>query len=282
MADADIASNPVEDAELSSPTFEQAYEKASTLQSKAVEEKEVNTQDSQVDQETDMGTQENESTDFDELDPEKLPPELKSHYESLKASFERKMKDVDKGFTQGRQKDREELNQLKKEIQELKQARETNTPQKQESPEEYIDRIVRSKVTEQKLESFRDQALKDYNELDPRLNKTQEGEENGQYDGLMDATVGAQLDQLLEQHIEETGSELGFDYKSHGKRLVAEWDQYIKKQVDGFLSKQREVAKKQERVFQKTNPKASTSSTKPSGSMTLEQAIEAAFRKTSA
>lgn len=280
MADADIASNPVDETNLSSPTFEEAFSKASgTLSSTDTEKESEPTQAEPEAPEQEPEQQETKEADFDQFDPEKLPEELKPVYENLKTSYEKKMKDLDKGFTQGRQKDREELNQLKQEVAELRKAREEGQPQQQETPEEYIDRIVKSKVTEEKLEAFRDQALNDFNSLDPRLTQPTDEKPNDKYDQKMDAVIAAELDRLLQEHIDTNGTELGFDYKSHGERLVAEWDSYIKNQVDAFLAKQREVAKKTERVFQKSNPKSSTSSAKPSSNMTLEQAVQAAYRK---
>jgi hypothetical protein len=270
MADADITSNPVEETDLSSPTFEEAFNKASGTLPSSTEKEEESPQPAEEAPKEEPEPEEKPETPLNQFDPDKLPPELQQVYKNLM-----------KGFTQGRQKDREELNQLREELKSLKAQAPEEEP-KNLTPEEYIDKLVKDKVNEQKLEAFRDTALQEYDSLDPRLSKPTDAKENDQYDRLMDKAIGAELDELLQEHINVNGSELGFDYKSHGKRLVAEWDQYLQRTRDAFLSKQREIAKKQERSFQKANPKSSQTPTKPSGSMSLEQAVNAAWSKHSA
>jgi polyhydroxyalkanoate synthesis regulator phasin len=271
MDDSAVASNPIEESDLGSSTFEDAYSKAtsSTLPSSKEEDTPIEGE-VQLDAEAEKPAQEDDKkTPLDEFDPEKLPPELKGVYKNLM-----------KGFTQGRQKDREELNALREELSSLKsQAPAPEVPAKPMTLEEKVDQLVEQKVTQGKLTAFREQALADYDGIDPRLTQPTDDKPNDQYDKLMDHQVGAELDVLLQEHIDKTGSELGFDYKTHAKRLVAEWDGYVQKKVDAFLSKQRDMAKKGERSFEKTNPKTSATSTKPSGAMSLEQAVNAAYRK---
>lgn len=269
MADADVASNPVDEADLANPTFEEAYDKASSSL-KDKEEKEPQAEpEAKVEEKSETKPeQQEEETPLDKFDPEKLPDELKPLYKNLM-----------KGFTQGRQKDREELNTLREELKALQTKDETTVnPEetKNLTPEEYIDKVVKEKVTQEKVSSFREQALNDYDSLDPRLHKA---EDNQDYDSIMDSAIGSQLDKLLEEHVQENGSELGFDYKSHAKDLIGKWDGYVKKQIDSYLGKQREMAKKQERSFTRSNPKGGTAVTKPSGNMSLEQAISAAIKR---
>lgn len=264
--DAAVADNPVVDEDLSSPSFSEAYEKASsTLQSSKTEEGETQPE---VEAPKEPAQEEKKETPLDQFDPEKLPPELKPLYKNLM-----------KGFTQGRQKDREEIVQLKKEIEAFKEVNNPKIPTKPLTLEEQVDKLVKEKVTEEKVDSFRNQALSDFDSMDVRLTRPTEDKPNEKYDKIMDSVIGAQLDELLQEHIEKNGSELGFDYKSKGKNLISDWDKYIQSRVDDFLGKQREIAKKGERSFEKMNPKASTSNTTPSGSMSLEQAVSAAIRK---
>jgi hypothetical protein len=271
MADADIASNPVDETSLASPTFSEAFDKASsTLQSRQTEPEEPPQPEPVAPKEE--PAQEEKPAPPEPFDPEKLPPELKPLYFEMK-------KNMDKGFTQGRQKDRAELNALRKELESLKSGRAETQQQKKLTPEEFIDQTVEQKVREKRVESFRDQALSEYNSLDPRLTQSTDEKPNEKYDPIMDKAIGTQLDQLLQDHLDAGEEEWKFDYKAHGKRLVAEWDAYLQKHTDGYLAKQRDIAKKQERTFQKSNPQASAASTKPSGAMSLEQAVNAAYRK---
>jgi NADH:ubiquinone oxidoreductase subunit len=262
--DSAVADNPVVEDNLAGPSFEEAYSKASsTLPSKTEEE----APQPEAEAPKEPVLEEKKETPLDQFDPEKLPPELKGVYKNLM-----------KGFTQGRQKDREELNQLREELSALK-APPSNEPQKPLTLEEQVDQLVEKKVTQGKLASYRDQALEDYNSLDPRLSLPTDEKPNDKYDEVMDHYVGAKMDVLLQEHIDKNGSELGFDHKSHGKQAIAEWEQYLQKNVDAYLAKQRDMAKKGERSFEKTNPKATATATRPSGSMSLEAAVNAAMRK---
>lgn len=277
MADVDIASNPVDETDLAGPSIEEAMNQASsTLSSSPKESKEPTDQDEPEAEEEEASEKkeakpeadeesQDEKAPLDEFDPEKLPDELKPLYKNLM-----------KGFTQGRQKDREEVNKLKKELDELRQMKPEEAVAKNLTPEEYVEELVTQKVSQKELESFRNQALTDYNQLDPRLNK-----DGDKHDRHMDAFVGAGLDALMAEYVQENGSELGFDYKTHGKQLVAEWDSYLNNYLDAKLEKQKELAKRAEKEHQKANPKSSSGKSKPTGPISLEKAAQMAFQRAS-
>lgn len=256
------------------PTLAEAVEQASSsLQSSESEtaqtgsKEEVTTSESDV-QETPTKEAQEQSNDYG-VDLSKLPDELKPIYEDMK-------RNMDKGFTQGRQKDREELNDLRKELAQLKRNSQPQEDLRNLTPEQQIERLAEQKVLDAKLNDFRDQALKDYNDLDKRLNNS---EDNGEYDQVMDVAISTQLDRMLEDHIAIHGNELGFDYKSHAKELIKAWDDKFSNYFETRIAKQREMAKKQESKTQKANPRTSSAQVKPSDTMSIEDAVNAAYGK---
>lgn len=266
------------------PTIEEAMEQASGTLTKSVEEapsteQEASTEVEEVVEDTtteteteeDVAQANEEETPVDKVvDPNELPEELKPLYEKMK-------KDMDKGFTQGRQKDRAEINELRKELTKLKkQSDPTEEDLSKLTPEEQIERLAEQKVLQSKIKDFREQALQDYNNLDPRLDNS---EGNDSYDEVMDTAISTQLDKLLADHVEIHGNELGFDYKAKSKELIENWDSYIRSKTDSYIAKQREQAKKSEQKISKANPKTKASSVKPNSTMSLEDAVNAAFNR---
>lgn len=262
------------------PTIEEAVEQASaSLSGEAVSDAPVEETPAQpeVTEETlqapEEVTESPKETPLDKFDPQKLPPELQSVY-----------KDLQKGFTQGRQKDREEVNQLRNQLIEYQAKLDAlsrgEVPQERAlSPEEYIAKVADRVVTEKSVNAFRDQALKDYNSFDPRLTKPEDGQESETYDPTMDAVIGAQMDKALQDHIDANGSELGFDHKSQLKELVSNWDAYKQREINAFLEKQKKMAKQSEGKLSKFSPKATTNDTTPTANMSIEDAVKYAFQK---
>lgn len=203
-----------------------------------------------------------EDTPLDQFDPEKLPTELKPLYKNLM-----------KGFTQGRQKDREELNQLRQELDGLrKQA--PPEPTKPLTPEEYIQQVAEKTITQKRVEDYKAQALADYNNADPRLNLG-----GDKYDEVVDMYVATELNRELDKYVTENGSELGFPHRELTKKFVQKWDQKVQTEVEKYMANQKKLAKKAELSSGRFNPKSSAASVKPSGSMTIEQAMQAAIAK---
>lgn len=262
------------------PTLSEAMEMASSSLSSKQEETqqpegetpEVVTEEAPATAEATEETAESEAeveekTPLDQFDPEKLPPELKPLYKNLM-----------KGFTQGRQKDREELTKLR---QELEQLRTSKTPSEQEktlTPEEYIAKVAQETVTNTRIADYKAQALADYNNADPRLQMI-DGEPGEQYDEVVDMYVSTELNRELEKYVQENGSELGFNHKELTKKYLDKWDQKVQAEVEKYIANQKKLAKKAEVSSGRFNPKSSSASVKPSGNMTLEQAMQAALAK---
>lgn len=247
------------------PTIQEAMEQASSTLQESEEtqqpeaEPEV-TEEVQTDPETTEA--EVEETPLDKFDPDKLSDELKPVYKNLM-----------KGFTQGRQKDREEITLLRQELDALKQQAPTK-PTKPLTPEEYIQQIAEQTITQKRVEDYKATALADYDNADPRLKL--DGE---QYDDVVDMYVATELNRELEKYVTENGSELGFPHRELTKKYLNKWDQKVQKEVENYLANQKKLAKKAELSSGRFNPKSSSASVKPSGSMTLEQAMQAAIAK---
>lgn len=247
------------------PTLSEALEQASSTLKESEDTQQIEaepevTEEAQAEPEATEA--ESEDTPLDQFDPEKLPDELKPLYKNLM-----------KGFTQGRQKDREELNQLRQELDGLRQQA-PQEPSKPLSPEEYIQQVTEQTITQKRVEDYKAQALADYNNADPRLNL--EGE---QYDDVVDMYVATELNRELEKYVTEHGSELGFPHRELAKKYVQKWDQKVQNEVEKYLANQKKLAKKAELSSGRFNPKSSAASVKPSGNMTIEQAMQAALAK---
>jgi len=247
------------------PTIQEAMEKASsTLQeSEETQQPEVEPEATEeVQTESETTETEVEDTPLDKFDPDKLSDELKPVYKNLM-----------KGFTQGRQKDREEITLLRQELDALKQQAPTE-PTKPLTPEEYIQQVAEQTITQKRVEDYKATALADYDNADPRLKL--DGE---QYDEVVDMYVATELNRELEKYVTENGSELGFPHRELTKKFLNKWDQKVQTEVENYLANQKKLAKKAELSSGRFNPKSSSASVKPSGSMTLEQAMQAAIAK---
>jgi len=278
------------------PSFAEAAEKAeSSLKISEGEKLEEQTVTSEVEAESDKTEKplKSEKTDeveepitkdklteskdketLDQFDPDKLPEELKPLYKNLMA-----------GFTKGRQKDREEVRALRKQI-------EANTPKSEPKPEvlpkfntpqEYYTwqakqeakKTAEEVIKKERLESFRQQALSDYNAFDPRLNDQTE-----EHDPVVDAIIGKQLDDKLDDYVKENGSEFGFDVKSNVKELLEDWDKYLDSHIKNYTSRQNKLIQEKAKDFQKksltrSNPAKTTLSKK----MSIHEAMQAALDK---
>lgn len=252
-----------EQAESSLTVSESSSDKTEDIQeSQSVEAKPEGEAEHEDDQE--QSHVESMETPLEKFDPEKLPPELKPLYKNLM-----------KGFTEGRQKDREEVRQLKQELKELRaQQPQEEVPDPHRDPEGYANWLANKKISEQKVSEFRSTALSEYSKLDPRLDDTGDS-----YDIHMDAVIGAQLDKRLDDFLQEGGNEWEFDYKTEGKRLVKEWDEYLQTYAAKYLEKQKEMAKKHAEKINRSHPKSSSSEVKASGSLSLEEAAQQAYQK---
>lgn len=221
-------------------------------------------------------TEKEEEGSFTDIDPKTLPPELKSVYDNL-----------NKGYTQARQKEKAEFKKLKEELEQLK-TKPKETPVEQEltseeilnmTPEQFIEHMSNQAAkkaemvaNEAREKSFTESAQAEYNNLDDRLNIDNEVT----YDPKMDKFISGELDRQLEKFAEEKGTIVGFDYKSAGKKLIEEWDQYMDTSFKKYIARQNQIAKSSAEKFAPKNPGNKPGSSKPAGSMSLKDAIFAA------
>lgn len=252
------------------PTIQEAMEMASSSLSNNEESQETPSAEEVTEPVEESTEDATESTDdsqeespLEQFDPEKLPDELKPLYKNLM-----------KGFTQGRQKDREEVNKLRQELDELRASKPQEQVEESLTPEEYIARVAERTIEDKRIADYKQTALADYNNADPRL--TLNGE---QYDEVVDMYVSTELNRELEKYVQENGSEVGFNHKELTKKYLDQWDKKVQAEVEKYLANQKKLAKKAELNSGKFNPKTSSASVKPSGNMTLEQAMQAALAK---
>lgn len=214
---------------------------------------------------------------FTDIDPKTLPPELKSVYDNL-----------NKGYTQARQKEKAELTELKSQLEQLK-SNKIETPKEAEeltpdqlldlTPDQFIqymsDKAVKEarKSSEQEREVvFTETAVAEYNNLDERLNV----DNDVTFDPKMDKFVSGELDRQLAEYAKEKGTIIGFDYKSAGKKLIEDWDQYMDASYKKYIARQNQIAKSSSDKFMPKNPGNKPGMSKPTGEMSLRQAIDAA------
>lgn len=214
---------------------------------------------------------------FTDIDPKTLPPELKSVYDNL-----------NKGYTQARQKEKAEFKKLQQEIEQLKtqkvepQIQETELSQEDllaMTPEQFIKHMADSAAKEAQRvsneaseKSFTDTAQLEYNNLDERLNI----DNDVTYDPKMDKFISGELDRELAKYAEEKGTIVGFDYKSAGKKLIGDWDSYMDSSFKKYIARQNQIAKNSVDKFAPKNPGNKPGMSKPAGSMSLKDAIFAA------
>lgn len=269
-------------------TLEESFAKAtgqadSTLKEETTNEVETPVVETKEAVEATPETLETKSeTELERIDPEKLPPELKSVY-----------KDLMKGFTQGRQKDserakaaEERVAKMEAELAELRQG--NPSPQAPQTPqfknaEEYYAYQAEIKVKEalqgEKVNTYREQALNDYEAADERLRRPSEGKENPAYDEFMDVSVSGKLDELLAEHVAKTGSELGFDHKGETQRLIKVWEDALQGRIKSYVEKQNQLIKGKTGESRVLNPKTSSAKAEPAKKMSLSEAMEAAHEK---
>lgn len=260
---------------------EEAVSTLSSTESKEAPVEEVKSEPTvETEQSTEAPTTETETKEetFTNIDPKTLAPELQETYRNLQ-----------RGYTQARQKETAELKELRAKIAELEERSNYEPTQDQNqkdlsqlTPEEFVEHIrqeaarqANEAVLNDRKELFRKEAVNVYNSIDPRLNI----DDPVEYDELMDNYVGSRLDKALEEHLTEGGDEFSFDYKAKAQELIKSWDDYLDRQNKRFIAKQNEIAKNNASKTAPRNPNRSVGSTRPSGTMSIREAIEAALAK---
>ena len=262
---------------------EEAVSTLSSTESKETPQEEVKVESTvETEQPTAEPTTQTETKEesFTNIDPKTLAPELQETYRNLQ-----------RGYTQARQKETAELKELRAKIAEL-EARSNYEPTQDQNqkdlsqltPEEFVEHIrqeaarqANEAVLNDRKELFRKEAVNVYNTLDPRLNV----DDPVEYDELMDGYVGSRLDKALEEHVTQGGDEFSFDYKSKAQELVKQWDEYLDRQNKRFIAKQNEIAKQNATKTAPRNTSSSTGTTRPSGNLSIREAMDLALAKQS-
>lgn len=198
-----------------------------------------------------------------EVDPSTLPPELQAVYKNLM-----------KGFTQGRQKDREEVNALKAQLEEL-QGKFAKTPEEPTAPVDPVEAKVQEVLAQRESKSFVDKVQKEYPTIDPRLNRN----DTETYNEEFDYYVGAKLDQALDAHLAEGKPIQEFDYQAEAKTVIAAFDAFVNKQIEQRLQETQAKAQAQLSRAKRLNPETSTVPVQTNAKMDLSQAISMAMAK---
>lgn len=260
---------------------DQAVSTLSSTESKEAPVEEVKSEPTvETEQSAEAPTTETETKEetFTNIDPKTLAPELQETYRNLQ-----------RGYTQARQKETAELKELRAKIAELESSTQSVPNQEQKdlsqlTPEEFVEHIrqeaarqANEAVLNDRKELFRKEAVNVYNTLDPRLNV----DDPVEYDELLDGYVGSRLDKALEEHLTEGGDEFSFDYKTKAQELIKSWDEYVDRQNKRFIAKQNEIAKQSASKTAPRNPSSSVGSTRPSGNLSIREAMELALAKQS-
>lgn len=241
---------------------------------------------------------------LEQVDINSLPPEIQGKWKELYA-----------GYTRARQKDRAEMRTAIEKAQadaraELEQLHSHQSQPQQNAPtqQQVVDsvqdpelaaRIARMTpiefyqfMTEQvqslfakqqqsdlasKQESFESKAMSDFEGLDPRLNP----DVADSYDEDMREWVGTRLDKLYEEHRSKTGSYEGFDYVTHAKDLIQEYDQKEEQKFRRRIERQSNQERYKARELNKFTPKTSGGNSVPSGKLTPREAARLALQKLS-
>lgn len=245
----------------------------------AVSSLETNTEDSQPEQSADgtpdggaveSETEQSESTQapepqepseataFEQIDPSTLPPELQATYKNLM-----------KGFTQGRQKDRSEVERLIKENEQLRHGQ----TEGQEQPMT-IEELVEQKLEARELQTYATTAQEGFSKIDPRLDHS-----DPSYSEMVHLFVGTKADQALDEYLEAGNKISTFDYQTVAKTALKAFDQMVDAEVGKRLVGEKKRAQETLAKTRRLSAPSSSANTEPNQHMSLDDALEQAVRQ---
>lgn len=205
---------------------------------------------------------------FTTFDPKTAPPELLGVY-----------KQWQKDYTQKRQSEKEYIKGLEEKLSTFEQpTNKAQTNQNQTNPS-VVDNIIQT--VEQKIQlnqenSYIESNEKEYFNIDSRLDPN-----SPDHNEFMSIVVGDKLTTMRDEYeAQNNGSILGFDFKGNTQTLVNSFDEWVSTQNKNFINQQSQNAKANAQKFAKVNPSAKTTSSKPSGKMSLDEAFEKAIDET--
>jgi len=205
---------------------------------------------------------------FTTFDPKTAPPELLGVY-----------KQWQKDYTQKRQSEKEYIKGLEEKLSTFEQpTNKAQTNQNQTNPS-VVDNIIQT--VEQKIQlnqenSYIESNEKEFFNIDSRLDPN-----SPDHNEFMSIVVGDKLTTMRDEYeAQNNGSILGFDFKGNTQTLVNSFDEWVSTQNKNFINQQSQNAKANAQKFAKVNPSAKTTSSKPSGKMSLDEAFEKAIDET--
>lgn len=227
---------------------------------------------------------------FTHIDPKTLSPELQQVYKSLQADYTRKrqaetakIRDMEaKLANQGQQAETQQqvptqpgnedfLAQLGLTEEQLANM---SLPEYTALVLEAAKRGVQIETEQKTVATFEDQAVVDFLSVDARLNP----EVTASFEPRMATWVGSEMDKAYEKHINETGSPIGFDYRTKATELIAQWDSWFEEQLKTKLAKTTETAKHNAKAHQRSAPPGTSSArTTQTSAPSLDDAIDAAI-----
>lgn len=265
-------------------TLDQAIDSAvDQSESTVTEEKEVQTP------ETPESTSEPETPSEEEsytrIDPKTLPPELQAMHKSLLRDYTKK--------TQSIAQQRREIEELKQQLstqpqvqhqaaQEMQVEKSAMQPHAGMSLEEYTAFVIaqaKEQLTQaqqqhvaQQEDQYLSNAVQEFEAVDERLNP-----ESPAYDQYMRSAIGLKLDEALEAYRAENGSVIGFDYGKNAQDLIEQYDEYISARAQSVAQQRTKAAFDNAKRVAPLGAKSSTVASKPTGRMSIDDAVESAF-----
>lgn len=207
-----------------------------------------------------------EEESFTPFDPKTAPPELLGVY-----------KQWQKDYTQKRQGEKEYIKGLEEKLAKFEQTgNQTQTAPNQTNVVDNIIQTVEQKIQLNQENSYIESNEKEYFNIDSRLNPN-----SPDHDEFLSIIVGDKLNTMRDEYeAQHNGSVLGFDFKGNTQTLIKSFDEWVSTQNKNFISQQSQNAKANAQKFAKVNPSAKTTSSKPSGKMSLDEAFEKAIDDT--
>lgn len=202
---------------------------------------------------------------FTKFNPDELPAELKGVYKSLQADYTRKTQEA----ARIRKESEQRIEALEKQLSELAQ------PSKpvEQTQEDALKTVVKQELESEKVSSFREKAIQDYEAADPRLKM-----DSDTYDKPTDLYVGQEMDERLDAHIKAGKPQYTFEYGAALKEVLHEWDEYVQSKNKAFLEAQQKQAEDKSKAIGKLNPKGKSAASVPK-KPTLDEALAIAASK---
>lgn len=247
-------------------------------------EKEVEAETPQVSKEAETETQEEES--YTRVDPKTLPPELQAMHKSLLRDYTKKTQSIAQQRKEF-ERQRAEIEQMRQQFQPQPQPVQQQIPEglrPDMSVEEYTAFMMaqfeeklnaqQQKTLEEQEQKYLDNAVKEFEAADERLNP-----ESPASDPYMRTIVGEALDKELHEYKAQNGTAIGFDYQERTKDLVEQYENYTQEKAMAIASQRTQQAFMGAKRTAPMGVRGTQAQTKPTGKMSLDDAIDAAFNK---